>query len=100
MRNRIRIESDQSVVTNARIFFVTDDVGEDGEPIEVDISQCVTGVDLHLHVGEVASATLHVILVDGHVSADLTELVVKRMRPRRRLLDVTSWGSLAREYVA
>ena len=78
-RNRIRIESDENVVMNAKIYYLPED---EGEPI--DISRCVTGVDLHLHVGEVARATLHTILVDGYAEADLEQLVIKRLKRRLR----------------
>ena len=77
MKNRIRVESDQNVVTNAKIFFVP----EEGD--EVDISKCVTGVDLHLHVGEASRATLHVILVDGYVTAGVDDVIVKHLNQKR-----------------
>lgn len=74
---RIRIESDQDVVTNAKIWLL-----DDG--FETDISRCVTGVDVHLHVGEPARATLHTIAIDGHITADLTNVIMNRIRPPRR----------------
>lgn len=80
MKNRIRIESDENVVRNAKIVYVP----EEGK--EVDISRCVTGVDLHLHVGEVSRATIHSILVDGHVTAEVEDVIVNRLKPKRRRL--------------
>lgn len=99
MKNRIRIESDENVVTNAKIVYVP----EEGE--EVDISRCVTGIDLHLRVGEISRATLHTILVDGHVTAELHEAFITHLKPNprrwwRRAWDTTRFGSRTREYVS
>lgn len=79
-RQRIRIESHSNVVNDAKVLYLA----RDGS--EVDISDCVTGVDLRLHVGEVAQATLHTILVDGHVTAAVEDVIVKRFRPYRRTM--------------
>jgi hypothetical protein len=103
VRNRIRIESHENVVTDARIFYVP----EEGE--EVDISRCVQGIDLHLHVGEISRASLHCILVDGDVTAEIEEVFLKRLvRPRRRWwhrwfprdpIEVTRYGDRGQSYV-
>jgi hypothetical protein len=78
VRNRIRIESHQNIVTDAKIFYVQDDGSE------VDISRCVTGVDVRLHVGEASTATLNVILVDVDAQAELNDVVIKHLKPHRR----------------
>lgn len=99
MRNRIRIESHQNIVTDAKIIYID----EDGA--EVDISRCVQGVDLHLHLGELSKASIHAILIDGDVTAEIVEAFVSRIPRRRRWwrwsrssVEVTRYGSKAREY--
>jgi hypothetical protein len=88
MSTRIRIVSHENVVTNAKILYLPDEgslFGADGEPVsEVDISNCVTAVDVHLHVGEISRATLHVLLVDADVTTDAQEIVRTRLKPRSR----------------
>ena len=79
MRHHIRIESHENVVRDAKVYYIK----EDGE--EVDISRCVTGVDLHLHVGDAASASLHVLFVENDVTAEVRELFFRE--PKRRWRD-------------
>jgi hypothetical protein len=97
MQNRIRIESNEHVVSNAKILYLPDEgelFDKDGEPLaEVDISKCITGVDLHLHVGEVSRATLHTILVDGRVDVDVEEMVVRHLKRRLRFRRLHRWKS-------
>lgn len=78
-RGRIRVESDEHVVTNAKILYLPED---DGPPI--DISRAVQGVDVHLHVGSVATASLHVLMVEGHLEAEVEDVITKRLRPYTR----------------
>ena len=53
--SHIRVESHEKVVGDARVFYVNGDE-------EIDISSCVQVVDLHLGVGEVATATLQAVV--------------------------------------
>jgi hypothetical protein len=105
--SRIRIESDENVVKNAKIFYLPAEgelFDKNKKPVtEVDISRCVQGVDLHLHVGEISRATLHTILIEGHVEADVEDVILKRIKPRgswwqRRRRDVTRFGAKAKEF--
>jgi hypothetical protein len=94
--SKIRIESRGDVVTDDRIVYITEDGGE------VDISDCLTGYELHGHVGDVRGVTLHAILVQGHVTAELEEIVARHIKPKRRrwrqrIIDVTRLGSTAKE---
>jgi hypothetical protein len=96
MAAKIRIESRGDIAMDDRIFYITD-TGE-----EVDISNCITGYEISGEVGEARRATLNVILVQGHVTAELKEIVARHVKPKRRwrrLIDVTRIGSLAREVV-
>lgn len=61
--NRVRVISDENVVTNASIELR----GPDGE--WVNVSHVVRGVTVDLRVGEVSSAALDVVLVDGELEA-------------------------------
>jgi hypothetical protein len=78
-RGRIRIESHEDVVMNAKVVYLPPEEG--AEP--VDISRCLTGIDVHLHVGEVARATLHAIFVDGTLEAEVHGAMVKFDYPSR-----------------
>jgi hypothetical protein len=61
--NRIKVISDERMVTNARIIHVA----RDGT--ETDISDCVQTVDIRLEIGEVSRAKLGVILVTVEAEA-------------------------------
>jgi hypothetical protein len=98
MANRIRIESRGDVVTDDRIVYIQDD------GTEVDISNCMTGYELHGEIGEARRVTLHAILVGGHVTAEVEEIVARHIKPKRRrwrqrIIDVTRFGSTAKEVV-
>jgi hypothetical protein len=94
--SHIRIESHEKVVRNAKVFFV------DGDE-EVDISHCVQVVDLHLGVGEAATATLQTIVGHAAVTAQVEDIVVNRVKPRtwwrRRWYDVTAVSDRTRRVV-
>lgn len=89
--SHIRVESHQKVVTDAKVFFVNGDE-------ETDISHCVQVVDLHLGVGELATATLRVILGKANVTAQIEDVLVSHTKPRRRrgLRDITTFSDLWR----
>jgi hypothetical protein len=96
---RIRIESNDVMSHNARVFYV------DSDGTETDISHCCRGVDLHIDVNERTTATLHVISATGHVSADLTEMLVTKLtghRPwwKRTLRNVILRGYTSRRYTS
>ena len=61
--NRVRVTSDENIVTNARIELR----GPDDE--WVDISRCVQEVDVQLRVGEVSRTSLDLILTDALIEA-------------------------------
>jgi len=95
---RLRIDANQDVVTNAKIVYIADD------GTETDISTIVTGIDVSLHVGEVARATLHTLHVHGSYTVPLHEVITKELRPRHRgwrlrLKDATTMGAKARRYI-
>jgi hypothetical protein len=73
-------------------------------PPEVDISNCLEGYELHGHIGEIRRVTLHAILIGGHVTAEVDEIVARHIKPKRRrwrqrIVDVTRFGSTAKEVV-
>jgi hypothetical protein len=96
MKPRIRIESD-GLGHSTHVHYLPDE----GEP--VDISRCVTGVDVHIDVKDPNTATLHVILAGGQIDAELEDLIIRELKPRRRLRtrirEVTHFGSHAREWL-
>jgi hypothetical protein len=63
MQNRVRIESDEGLVWNARIFL------RDEDDEWVNVSKAVQGATVKLRTGEVSRAKLDVILVDAEVEA-------------------------------
>jgi hypothetical protein len=96
LSSKIRIESRGDVVTDDKVVYITDS----GD--EVDISNCLTGYELHGDVGEVRRVTLHAIFIEGHVTAELEEVLAQHIKPKRRrwrqrLIDVTRNGSPAKE---
>lgn len=96
MKPMISIEAD-GLGHNTYVHYLP----EDGAP--VDISRCVTGVDVHIDVKEPNTATLHVILAGGRIDAELEDLIVRELKPRRwwrrRIREVTHFGSHAREWL-
>jgi len=62
-RNKVRVVSDESVVTNAEIYLR----GPDGD--WVNVSRVVRGADVKLRYGEASTATLDVVLVEGNLEA-------------------------------
>jgi hypothetical protein len=66
--SHIRIESHEKVARNTKVIFV-----QDGR--ETDISGCVSAVDIHLEVGEVATATLKTYTGAVSVTAEVEDLV-------------------------
>ena len=78
MKNRIRIESTENVITNAGVWFIP----EDGEP--VDIRRCVTAVDFHYEIGAVGRASLEVLLVEGTFEAEIGEVTVRELKRHAR----------------
>jgi S1-C subfamily serine protease len=78
-KHRIKIRSDQAIVTNAHIIYVADD------GTETDISNVVQRVDVHLEFGSVARATLHVIMVDADVEA--ADILVREFRRDTTIVD-------------
>jgi hypothetical protein len=76
--SRIRIESTEDVVTDARVFYVA----EDGT--ETEISRAVSGVDVHLYRGELARASLHVMCAEVEARAELNDAVMKLVTPYAR----------------
>jgi hypothetical protein len=96
MSSRIRIESRGDVVTDDKVFFIQDDGSE------VDISNCIQGYELHGQLGEVRRVTLNAIFIQGHVTADLEQVLAQHIKPKRRrwrqrFIDVTRFGSTAKE---
>lgn len=64
MKNLVRIESDETVVTNAGIFVRSLDDDE-----WVDIRRCVRGVVLSLEVGAPSKALLDIFVSDASIEA-------------------------------
>jgi hypothetical protein len=98
MAARIRIEAADIMGGSTRVFYVD----EDGT--ETDISRVCTGVDIHIDVREPNTATLSVLFVESHASAELTDLLVTKVtgrRPwwKRTLREVTAFGSRSRRYI-
>lgn len=94
--SHIRIESNEKVATNFKVFYVEGDV-------ETDISSCLQGVDLHVAVGETVTANLKAIVGNARSEALVEGVLVKHMRlrrrgPWRRLRDVTAFGDRTRRY--
>lgn len=97
MANRIRIELDGPTAMTGRVFYIQADGSE------VEISNAITGLEVKADIDGATKATLHCILVGGRISADLEEIVARHVKPRkrwmRRLIDVTTFGHLSRQYV-
>lgn len=98
--NTVRIETDGLVGRQARVFFQPDD----GE--EVDISSVCTGVRVDIRVDDANTAVLELIKVDGLLHAELVDVVVKHVRPKRQRFwrrlsvhDVTTAGDRFRRWV-
>jgi hypothetical protein len=72
----IRIESNERVATNVKVFYVPGKGEED-----VDISNCVNAIDLNLEVGAVVTATLRVFVGGTHVTAEVEDIVINRLKP-------------------
>jgi hypothetical protein len=90
----IRIESDERVARDVKVFYVP------SEGAEVDISNCVNAVALNLDIGEPVTATLRVFVGGARVTAEVTDVInllkPKRRRPWRRLREVTRFGDRTR----
>jgi len=82
MKPQIRIDNDGVMGHQTRIFFI------DKEGNETEISAACRSVSLDLNVGEVNRARVEMIKVGGNVRAELTDLVVREFKPRRKL---TRW---------
>lgn len=82
VKPRIRIEADGVIGSTCRVVYLDKD--EDGNERAIDISSCVQGVDTRIQVGEVTTATLRVILVEGHTDAEVESVIMTKLRRRRR----------------
>lgn len=91
----LRIEQRGMVAMDTKVFYVDGDV-------ETDISSCLTGVDLHMEIGSVVTATLTGLVREASVHDVRAESVlvelerIQRSRlpwHRRRLRDLTTFGS-------
>ena len=71
--------------------YVVDDDGN-----KTDISNMVRNADVRLHIGEVVTAKLEVFVTGFKGNAELEELMLKEIKPRRwwtrKWRDVTSFG--------
>lgn len=73
MKTRLKVVSTGHVAgPSTRIYVETDDG-------EIDISDCITGVDVRLQVGELATATLRAIVYSVETEALLGHLNVERL---------------------
>lgn len=96
--SHIRIENDGMFGHTGRVVFVATD------GTETEISDCICGLTLQMRVGDANTATLDVIKVVGHSTAELLEVAVTELKPRRRRLlqrvvEVTRFGDTTRRYV-
>jgi len=94
----IRIEHRGNIVgPHTRVYYVPASEDED----EIDISNCVTGVSSTLGVGDVAKATVEVLLIGLDSWQEVEGVVLSKLRRRwrDRLREVTSLASSSRRYV-
>jgi hypothetical protein len=98
--SHMRIESHEKVVRDARVFFV------DGDE-EIDISSCIQVVDVHLGIGELATATLKTIIGQASVTAQIEDIVVRHVKKpkpiwrrllRRRPREITTINDRTRRW--
>ncbi len=88
----LKIVSDENIVTNAKIYALID-----GQ--ELDISSIVQKVDVKLHINELATANLQMIVYSVETKALLDQADINEYRPRRfsrlwgRVREVTSFAS-------
>ncbi len=93
--NRIRIELTSPTASDGKVFYLHPD------GTETEISNAITGIELHAKVGDITTATLHTILVEGHALAEVEDVIVNHLKPKRRgwPREVTSFASRIRKWV-
>ena len=78
--SRIRIETDGPFGHQAPVFFV------DGDE-ETEISSACTGIHFDTTVDGINTATLELVKVEGKLEAELIDVVLKHVRPRRMVAE-------------
>lgn len=71
-RPRLRIVNDGPLGHTAKVFVITDNG-------EIDISTCLTGVDIRMRVGALSTVSLHAIDVSVETRATLDQLHVEKI---------------------